>query len=66
LAIPGNTSDTTGFRNMSSLAQELKGATTHSVYFATLTFANDLRVMTKAHEIYSDVLANLKAKATGD
>jgi hypothetical protein len=51
---------------MSSLAQELKGATTHIVYFGTLTFANDLRVMTKAHEIYSDVLANLKAKATGD
>jgi FAD/FMN-containing dehydrogenase len=29
LAIPGNISDTTGIRNMSSLAQELKGATTH-------------------------------------
>jgi FAD/FMN-containing dehydrogenase len=29
LAIPGNTSDTTGFRNMSSLAEELKGVTTH-------------------------------------
>jgi hypothetical protein len=37
-----------------------------SVYFGTLTFANDLRVMTKAHEIYMDVLSNLKAKATGD
>lgn len=28
LAIPGNTSDTTGLRNMSSLAQELVGSTT--------------------------------------
>jgi hypothetical protein len=37
-----------------------------SVYFGTLTFDNDLRVMTKAHEIYKDVLANLKAKAKGD
>ena len=36
------------------------------MYFGTLTFANDLRVMTKAHEIYLDVLENLKAKATGD
>ncbi|KAF2744973.1 FAD binding domain-containing protein [Sporormia fimetaria CBS 119925] len=66
LAIPGNISDTTGIRNMTSLAAELAGATTSSVYFGTLTFANDLRVMTKAHEIYLDVLANLKAKATGE
>lgn len=29
LAIPGNISDTTGLRDMSSLAQELAGATTH-------------------------------------
>lgn len=29
LAIPGNTSDTTGIRNMSSLAAELAGVTTH-------------------------------------
>jgi FAD/FMN-containing dehydrogenase len=29
LAIPGNMSDTTGLRNMSSLAEEFKGATTH-------------------------------------
>jgi hypothetical protein len=36
------------------------------VYFGTLTFANDIRVMIKAHEIYMDVLSNLKAKATGD
>ncbi|KAH7095341.1 hypothetical protein FB567DRAFT_27257 [Paraphoma chrysanthemicola] len=66
LKIPGNISDSTGIRNMSSLAEELAGATTHSVYFGTLTFANDLRVMTEAHKIYKDVLANLKAKAKGD
>jgi hypothetical protein len=36
------------------------------VYFGTLTFANDIRVMTKAHEIYMDVLSNLKAKAKGE
>jgi hypothetical protein len=36
------------------------------VYFGTLTFANDLRVITKAHEIYMDVLSTLKASATGD
>ncbi|CAN9290608.1 unnamed protein product [Alternaria alternata] len=38
----------------------------NAVYFGTLTFANDLRVMTKAHEIYMDIISNLKAKATGD
>jgi hypothetical protein len=37
-----------------------------SVYLGTLTFANDLGVMTGAHKIYLDVLATLKAKATGD
>ncbi len=66
LAIPGNVSDTTALTNMSDLAAAWAGNTTSSVYFGTLTFANDLRVMTKAHEIYKDVLANLKAKATGE
>ncbi|KAI8934042.1 hypothetical protein NX059_008810 [Plenodomus lindquistii] len=66
LAIPSNISDTTGFRNMSSLAEELSGVTTHRVYFGTLTFANDLRVMNEAHLIYLDVVSNLKVKATGD
>lgn len=65
LAIPGNISDSTVLTNMSDLAAAFAGATTSSVYFGTLTFANDLRVMIKAHEIYKDVLANLKAKATG-
>ncbi|KAF1928846.1 FAD binding domain-containing protein [Didymella exigua CBS 183.55] len=66
LAIPGNVSDSTAVTNMSDLAAALEGSTTSSVYFGTLTFANDLRVMTEAHEIYKDVLANLKARATGD
>lgn len=66
LAIPGNISDTTAVTNMSSLADALAGSTTSSVYFGTLTFANDLRVMTEAHEIYMEILANLKEKATGE
>jgi hypothetical protein len=66
LAIPENVSDATAITDMSDLAGALAGSTTHSVYFGTLTFANDLRVMTEAHKIYMDVLDNLKAKATGD
>ncbi|KAF3004844.1 hypothetical protein E8E13_004761 [Curvularia kusanoi] len=66
LAIPGNISDTTAVTNMSALAAALAGSTTSSVYFGTLTFANDLRVMTEAHKIYTEVLANLKEKATGE
>lgn len=66
LAIPGNISDTTAVTNMSSLADALAGSTTSSVYFGTLTFANDLRVMTEAHKIYMEILANLKEKATGE
>lgn len=65
-SIPGNISDTTALTNMSDLAASLAGSTTSSVYFGTLTFANDLRVMTEAHKIYMDVLANLKEKATGE
>jgi hypothetical protein len=66
LAIPGNTSDTTALTNMSNLAGDFASVRVHRVYFGTLTFANDLRVMTEAHKIYMDVLDHLKAKATGD
>ncbi|KAJ4351001.1 hypothetical protein N0V95_004235 [Ascochyta clinopodiicola] len=66
LAIPGNISDSTVLTNMSDLAAALAQPTTSRVYFGTLTFANDLRVMMEAHKIYMDVLANLKAKATGE
>lgn len=66
LAIPGNISDTTALTNMSDLAAALAGPTTSRVYFGTLTFANDLRVLTEAHKIYMDVLSSLKAKATGE
>jgi hypothetical protein len=64
-AIPGNISGTTGLTNMSNLAATLDGSTTSSLQFGTLTFANDRRIMNEAHKIYMDVLANLKAKATG-
>lgn len=66
LAIPGNISDTTSLTDMSDLAAVFAGSTASSVYFGTLTFANDLRVMTEAHKIYMDIVANLKAKATGE
>lgn len=35
-----------------------------SVYFGTLTFANDIRVLNKAHEYFQNVLTKLKAEAT--
>ncbi|KAJ4990702.1 6-hydroxy-D-nicotine oxidase [Stagonosporopsis vannaccii] len=66
LAIPGNISDTTALTNMSTLAAALAAQTGSSVYFGTLTFANDLRVMKEAHNIYMEVVANLKEKAVGD
>jgi len=66
LAIPGNISDTTALTDMSTLAAALAAQTGLSVYFGTLTFANDLRVMTEAHKIYLEVVANLKAKAIGE
>lgn len=66
LAIPGNISDTTALTDMSTLAAALAAQTGSSVYFGTLTFANDLRVMAEAHKIYMEVVANLKAKATGE
>jgi len=39
LAIPGNTSDTTGIRNMSSLAAELAGVTTYRSATYSIAFA---------------------------
>lgn len=66
LAIPGNISDTTAVTNMSDLAAAFASQNGTSVYFGTSTFANDLRVMTAAHEFYKDALADLKTKATGD
>ncbi|UPX19195.1 uncharacterized protein EKO05_0009464 [Ascochyta rabiei] len=66
LAIPGNISDLTALTNMSDLAAALTAPTTSRFHFGTLTFANELRVMTEAHKIYMGVLENLKAKATGE
>lgn len=66
LAIPGNISDTTAVTNMSDLAAAFASQNGTSVYFGTLTFANDLRVMSAAHQFHKEALADLKAKATGD
>ncbi|KAK4631820.1 FAD-dependent monooxygenase sdcF [Fulvia fulva] len=65
-AIPGNISDTTGIRNMTSLARGLEQQKTHRVQFSTLTFKNDIRVLQKAHELFKQVVAILEEKATGD
>lgn len=65
LAIPGNLSDTMRIANMSSLAEEFANPTTFRVLFLTLTFKNDIRVLTKANELFQDVVATLKASATG-
>lgn len=81
LAIEDVVADTTGFRNMSSLAQKWEGVITHrpveplhgeyiddekSVFSGTFTFANDVCVMGKAPDIYSSLLNDLKTKAKGD
>lgn len=66
LAIQGNISDTTAVTNMSDLAAVFASQNGTSVYFGTVTFTNDLRVMTAAHGFYKDALADLKVKATGD
>lgn len=66
LNIPGNTSDATGLRNMTSLAREFEIPKDHRVHFSTLTFKSDIRVMRKAHEAFEDVTAKLAAEAQGD
>ncbi|KAF1952218.1 FAD binding domain-containing protein [Byssothecium circinans] len=65
LAVQGNISDSTSLKNMSAVAGELEGTTTFRVYFGTLSFANDIRVLEKASELYKNVLDKLKAEATG-
>lgn len=65
-AIQGNMSDTTGIRNMTSLARELEQPKTHCVQFSTLTFKNNIRVLRKAHELFKTVIAHLEEHATGD
>ncbi|KAK4498651.1 hypothetical protein PRZ48_009161 [Zasmidium cellare] len=65
-AIPGNVSDSTGPRNMTSLAHEFEVPKDRRVSFSTLTFKNDIRVMNKAHEAFLKVTETLTADATGD
>ncbi|KAF2164260.1 hypothetical protein M409DRAFT_25603 [Zasmidium cellare ATCC 36951] len=64
--ITGNLSDSTGPRNMTSLAYEFEGPKDHRVSFSTLTFKNDIRVMKKAHEAFLKVTETLTADAKGD
>lgn len=64
--IPGSLTESTGPINMTTFADFAAGNTEWRVFFGTLTFANDLRVMMKANEIYLDVLAKVKATATGN
>ncbi|KAF7193639.1 FAD-dependent monooxygenase CTB5 [Pseudocercospora fuligena] len=66
LSIPGNISDSTGLRNMTSLAHEFEVPKDHRVHFSTLTFKSDIRVMRKAHEAYENVTKTLVAQAKGD
>ncbi|KAF7197964.1 FAD-dependent monooxygenase CTB5 [Pseudocercospora fuligena] len=65
-SIPGNISDTTGIRNMTSLALELEEPKTHRISFSTLTFKSDIRVLHKAHAAFKTVVERLSAQASGD
>ncbi|KAF2168179.1 hypothetical protein M409DRAFT_21623 [Zasmidium cellare ATCC 36951] len=65
-AIQGNISDTTGIRNMTSLAEELEQPKSHRIQFSTLTFKNDIRVLKKAHELFKQTIASLEEKAKFD
>lgn len=64
--IQGNISDTTGIRNMTSLAEELEQPKSHRIQFSTLTFKNDIRVLEKAHELFKQTYASLEEKAKSD
>lgn len=64
--IPGNISDTTGIRNMTSLAEELEESKDYRISFSTLTFKADTRVLRKAHEAFKAVVAKLEEEAIGD
>lgn len=65
-AIPGKISDTTGIRNMTSLAEELEQPKSHRIQFSTLTFKNDIRVLRKAHELVMGTIASLEETAKFD
>ncbi|RMY92042.1 hypothetical protein D0864_00380 [Hortaea werneckii] len=61
LSIEGKISDSTQITNMTSLSREWEAPNTYS----TLTTKNDLRVLTKAHELWLIVVQRLKTEAKG-
>lgn len=64
--MPHKLSDSTGLRNMTSLAAEFEVPKDHRTSFSTITFRNDVRVMERAHEAFQEVVQKLKAEAKGD
>ncbi|CAK1358537.1 Bifunctional solanapyrone synthase [Cercospora beticola] len=64
-SIPGNISDTTGLRNMTSLAHEFEAPKDRRVQFATLTFKSDIRVLQRAHESFLKVIDELNGRMNG-
>ncbi|QSZ35285.1 hypothetical protein DSL72_008154 [Monilinia vaccinii-corymbosi] len=65
LAIPGNTSDSMRIASMTNLTIELEQAGGYRDSFITLTFKNDLRVLTKAIELHDAFIPKIKSRATG-
>ncbi|ESZ98876.1 FAD binding domain containing protein [Sclerotinia borealis F-4128] len=66
LAIPGNTSDSMRITNMTDLTIELEQAGGYRDSFITLTFKNDLRVLTKAIELHEALIPAINKGSTGD
>ncbi|KAI6823919.1 hypothetical protein KC332_g8796 [Hortaea werneckii] len=65
LSIEGKMSDSTHITNMTSLSREWEAPNTYRVSFSTVTTKNDLRVLTKAHELWLVVVQRLKTEAKG-
>jgi len=66
LSIPGNTSDSMRITNMTDLTIELEQAGGYRDSFITLTFKNDVRVLTKAIELHDALIPKIKARAKGN
>ncbi|KAI9650549.1 hypothetical protein NHQ30_000566 [Ciborinia camelliae] len=66
LAIPGNTSDSMRITNMTDLTIELEQAGGYRDSFITLTFKNDLRVLTKAIELHEAFIPIINSGSTGN
>ncbi|KAI6903811.1 hypothetical protein KC334_g6988 [Hortaea werneckii] len=65
LSFEGKISDSTRITNTTSLTGEWEVPNTYRVSFSTLTTKNDLRVLTKAHELWLAVVQRLKTEAKG-